>query len=67
MEGQNGKETRAAVCKQLEFLGVKVDDEANKVRGEEKEISSSDSKVKVYVVPTNEELMIARETLALVK
>ncbi len=65
--GENGKATRAAVCKQLEFLGVKLDDEANNIRGEEKEISSSDSKVKVYVVPTNEELMIARETLALVK
>ena len=65
--GENGKATRAAVCKQLEFLGVKLDDEVNNIRGEEKEISSSDSKVKVYVVPTNEELMIARETLALVK
>ena len=65
--GENGKETREAVSKQLEFLGVKLDNEANKVRGEEKEISAPDSKVKVYVVPTNEELMIARETLALVK
>ena len=65
--GENGKDTRAAVCNQLAFLGVKIDDEANNVRGEEKEISASDSKVKVYVVPTNEELMIAKETLALVK
>lgn len=65
--GENGKDTRSAVCKQLEFLGVKIDDEANNVRGEEKEISTSDSKVKVYVVPTNEELMIAKETLALVE
>ena len=65
--GENGKDTRAEVCKQLEFLGVKLDNDANNVRGEEKEISSSDSKVKVYVVPTNEELMIAKETLALIK
>ena len=65
--GENGKATRAGVCEQLGFLGIKLDDEANNVRGQEKEISSSDSKVKVYVVPTNEELMIARETLALVK
>lgn len=65
--GENGKDTRAAICKQLEFLGVKIDDNLNNVRGEEKEISSNDSNVKVYVVPTNEELMIAKETLALVK
>ena len=65
--GENGKDTRAEVCKQLEFLGIKLDNDANNVRGEEKEISSSDSKVKVYVVPTNEELMIAKETLALIK
>ena len=47
-------------------MGVKVDTEANNMRGEEKEISTPDSKIKVFVVPTNEELMIARETARLV-
>ena len=47
-------------------IGVKIDDEKNKIRGEEVEISSEDSRVKVYVVPTNEELMIARETMNIV-
>ena len=48
-------------------MGVKVDIDANNMRGEEKEISTPDSKIKVYVVPTNEELMIAKETERLVK
>lgn len=61
--GEKGPISRKAICEQLEFLGVKIDDEKNKVRGEEAEISNSDSKVKVFVIPTNEELMIARETL----
>lgn len=65
--GENAGTTRAGICKQLSFMGIKLDDNANTVRGEEKEISAPDSKIKVYVVPTNEELMIARETLALVK
>ncbi len=54
------------MCK-LGYLGVKIDDERNNVRGEERIISTDDSKVKVLLVPTNEELAIARETLALVK
>lgn len=61
--GEKGPISRKAICEQLEFLGVKIDDGKNKVRGEEAEISNSDSKVKVFVIPTNEELMIARETL----
>ena len=65
--GEKGPISRDAICKHLEFLGVKIDEEKNKIRGEEVEISSENSKVKVYVVPTNEELMIARETLKLVK
>ncbi len=65
--GENGMDSRKAICDQLEFLGVKVDEQKNQVRGKEAEISSSDSKVKVYVVPTNEELMIAKETLKLVQ
>ena len=47
-------------------MGVKIDVEANNMRGEEKEISTPDSKIKVFVVPTNEELMIAKETQRLV-
>ena len=47
-------------------MGVKIDVEANNVRGEEKEISAQDTKIKVYVVPTNEELMIAIETQRLI-
>ena len=65
--GEKGPLSRKAICEQLEVFGVKIDDEKNNVRGEEAEISSNNSKVKVYVVPTNEELMIARETLRLVK
>lgn len=65
--GEKGPISRKAICEQLEFLGVKIDDEKNKVRGEEAELSTSDSRVKIYTIPTNEELMIARETLKLVK
>ena len=65
--GERGPDERATICKQLEFLGVKLDEEANKVKAEEKEISSKDSKVKVWIVPTDEELMIARDTMNLVK
>lgn len=65
--GEKGPMSRKAICKQLEFLGVKLDEEKNEIRGEETEISSSDSRIKVYIIPTNEELMIARETLKLVK
>ena len=61
--GEKGPISRKAICNQLEFFGVKIDDEKNKIRGEEVEISAEDSKVKIYVVPTNEELMIARETM----
>ncbi len=64
--GEKGPISRKAICNQLEFLGVKIDEEKNKIRGEEAELSSSDSKVKIYTIPTNEELMIARETLKLV-
>ena len=66
--GENGDITRAGICKYLEFLGVKVDPAKNDgLRGEEKEISKPTSKIKVYVVPTNEELMIARDTYEIVK
>ena len=61
--GEKGPLSRKAICEQLEFFGVKIDEEKNEVRGEETEISADNSKVKIFVVPTNEELMIARETL----
>ena len=58
-----------AVCHALEFMGVKIDDELNRqaVRGAEGKISTPDSKVEVFVIPTNEELVIARDTMALVE
>lgn len=65
--GEKGPISRKAICEQLEFLGVKIDDEKNKIRGKEAELSAKDSKVKIYTIPTNEELMIARETLKLVQ
>lgn len=65
--GENSPETREAVCSKLSYLGIKLDLEKNKSRGKAVEISTPDSKVKVFVVPTNEELMIARDTMNLIK
>ena len=65
--GENDKATRKAVCEYLGYLGVKIDDEANDIRGERRVISAADSKVKVMLIPTNEELAIARETKRLVE
>ena len=65
--GENSADKRKEICEYLEFLGLKIDDEKNNVRGEEREISTSDSKVKVFVIPTNEELQIAEETMELIK
>ena len=65
--GENQVNIRRDVCKQLEFMGVYIDEEANNMRGEEKRVSKPDSKVEVWVVPTNEELMIAKETQRLAK
>ena len=64
--GENGPETRQAICDYLGFMGVKLDPEKNKVRGKEMCISTPDSSVQVWVVPTNEELMIAQDTAELV-
>ena len=64
--GENGPETRAAICEYLGFMGVKIDPERNNVRGKETKISTDDSKVQVWVIPTNEELMIAQDTAELV-
>lgn len=66
--GENAWEVREGVCKEMEYFGIKLDTEKNKsTRGELIKISAPDSKVEVWVVPTNEELLIARDTLAMVK
>ena len=65
--GENQINIRKWICEQLEFMGVLIDEEANNMRGEEKVISKPESKVKIWVIPTNEELMIAKETERLVK
>ena len=65
--GENQFNRRREICKNLEFLGVKLDQDKNLVKGEEVEISAPDSKIRVWVVPTNEELVIARETMNLIK
>ena len=64
--GENAPNTRAAICEYLGFMGVKIDPEKNQVRGKETLISTPDSKVQVWVIPTNEELMIAQDTAELV-
>ena len=65
--GENGWEERERICKYLECFGVKIDAEKNRVRGEEMEITTPDSKVKVYIVPTNEEIVIASDAYELTK
>lgn len=65
--GENGPETREAILTGLEFLGVEVDKEKNNVRGKLREISKDGCKVKAFVIPTNEELVIARDTVELIK
>ena len=65
--GENQINIRKGICEKLEFMGVEIDEDANNSRGEEKMITKPDSKVKAFVVPTNEELMIAKETMRLVK
>ena len=65
--GENDIKARKLICDDyLGYLGVKIDDEANNVKGERRVISAPDSKVKVLLLPTNEELAIARETLRIV-
>ena len=65
--GENAPLVRSLVCEHLGFLGVSIDEDANHKRGEEIAISTPDSKTTVMVIPTNEELAIARETVSLVK
>ena len=63
--GENSADLRAKICAGLEYMGIKMDVEKNKVRGQEAVVSAEDSKVKIFVIPTNEELMIAMDTAAL--
>ena len=65
--GENGIGNRANIVKGLEFMGIKMDAEKNKVRGEETDVSADDATVRTLIIPTNEELMIALDTAALVK
>jgi acetate kinase len=65
--GENDKAIRAMVCHGLEYMGVRLDESANDVRGKEAVLSAGDSRVKILLIPTNEELMIARDTASLVK
>ncbi|HHY77391.1 MAG TPA: acetate kinase [Clostridiales bacterium] len=65
--GENSPEMRALICEGLEFLGVEIDEEKNNVRGKEVDISKDGSKVRVLLIPTNEELMIARDTKELIE
>jgi acetate kinase len=64
--GENEPEIRLMVCDNMEYLGIKIDPHKNNFKGQEREISPSDSRVKVWVIPTNEELVIARETARLI-
>ncbi len=61
--GENSAKYRKLVCEKLAFLGIELDEEKNKIRGEEVDVTTANSKVKVFVIPTNEELVIARDTL----
>ncbi len=65
--GENSASMRESICEGLEYLGVKIDPVKNKIRGEEIDISTADAKTRVLVIPTNEELMIARDTYEIVK
>ena len=65
--GENQINIRKMICENLEWLGVKIDTEKNNTRGEEVKISTEDSKIEVWIVPTNEELVIARDTKAIVE
>ena len=65
--GENQINIKKGVCNLLKFMGIEIDEDLNNMRGEEKEISKKESKVKIYVIPTNEELMIAKETIDKIK
>ena len=64
--GEKAIDTRRDIINELDVLGIKLDDEANNVKSEERLISTKDSKIACYIVPTDEELMIARDTFNLI-
>jgi len=64
--GENGITMRESICKDMDFLGIKIDNDKNNIRGKDSIISTDDSRIKVLVVPTNEELMIAKDTAEIV-
>ena len=63
--GENSIDLRRKICEGLEYMGIHMDAEKNNTRGKEADVSAADSKVKIFVIPTNEELMIAMDTAAL--
>ena len=65
--GENQINIRKKICEDLEWMGVKIDLDKNNVRSEQVEISSADAKIRTFIIPTNEELVIARDTKALVE
>ena len=65
--GENQSDIRKAICKNLEFMGLVIDEEKNTIRGEEILITKPESKIKAYIIPTNEELVIARDTKKLIE
>ena len=65
--GEKSPYSRSEICKMLKIFGVEIDEELNDVKGEEREISTPESQVKVFIIPTNEELMIAKQTEKIVK
>ncbi|SMB87466.1 acetate kinase [Desulfonispora thiosulfatigenes DSM 11270] len=65
--GENAPGMRASICKGLEFFGIEVDEEENNMRGKEKDVSKARARVRTFVIPTNEEIVIARDTLELTK
>jgi len=64
--GENQIDVRKCICNKLKFMGIEIDNDKNNIKGEEIEISSVDSKVKILLIPTNEELVIARDTMEIV-
>ena len=64
--GENSIESRSDICADMEFLGIRLDNEKNTVRGEERAVHADDARVQVWVVPTNEELSIAEDVVKLV-
>ncbi|TYP59978.1 acetate/propionate family kinase [Thermosediminibacter litoriperuensis] len=64
--GENSSTVRHMICKDMEYFGIKIDEEKNRIRGQEADISADDARTRVLVIPTNEELMIAKDTIALI-